>query len=605
MASSQEISSTVLSYPPEAPTIQPRSDERKADRAAGDHKLNVETVLEFRGPPEWAVQRALQNEPDAEWDLVVKKEDWKRQESNASLDEVHESFHALVASAEGPNTSKETPLVSSAENAGITSREESDLPLASNEEATNIVREESTSSYSPSNTLEFYDWQWKIIGTSRLLEAPMGSWTQDLWYSAENILSSGWPQQHCLRSVILQFALLRRTCQEHQSFQPSPSIMTPPPASTDDSLESKNILANSLGVVPNMTLPERGFGRKMFTRLVDNWRCVYIFHPEILRQLQLGPRDILEDAINVYNAKFEIPMSEKVFRLILAVETHHRYSGSPEFAETILSHSLDLYEAGMDDCLPTTPLWNSVLLAWVLANRGHATRHAVVRIVQLMDELKVVRSRQTYRILFRECLQRGTENAARDAEDLLRQMYKDFLVDPTKVQPDMSTFIYVVDAWAKSNSPLAGPRAEQIYEQMKVLREKQHLLEVGDTSETRLINCILMCWAIVGTATAAEKAEAFWRQAGVVPDSTIYSTLINLYAKVNNVEGAERIWNELSTAVGPDGKPMNEIEFSATALLSAYSKSKLPNRVELAESILNRMKDSPNAKLDTACYNGK
>jgi pentatricopeptide repeat protein len=607
MASSQEISPPIPIPPPERATeVQPpRLDERKEDRAAGNQTVSAVPVVEFRGPPDWAVQRALQNEPDAEWDAIVKKEDWKSDHSNASLDEIHESFHALVASAEGPDV--DTPLTSSDVNEGTTTTVESDLAFTSSEAPLSVVPEESTSSYSPYNNLEFYDWQWKIIGTSRLIEAPMGSWTQDQWYSAENILSSGWPLQHSLRSVILQFALLRRTCQEYQSIQiiqPSPSAATPPPASTDVSLPSNPSPENSLSVVPNMTLPERGFGRKMFMRLVDNWRCVYIFHPEILRRLQLGPRDILEDAIHVYNAKYEIPMSEKVFRLILAVETHHKYNSSPEFAETILSHALDLYESGIEDGLPTTPLWNSVLLAWVLAKRRHATRQAVVRIVQLMDELKVVRSRQTYRILFRECLQRGTEEAARDAEDLLRQMYKDFLVDPTKVQPDMSTFIYVVDTWAKSNSQLAGPRAEQIYEQMKVLREKQHLLEVGDTSETRLVNCVLMCWVIMGTATAAEKAEAFWRQAGVVSDSTMYSTLISLYAKVNNLEGAERIWNELLTAVGPDGKPMNEIEFSATALLSAYSKSKLPNRVELAENILNQMKVSPNARLDTACYNG-
>ena len=221
-----------------------------------------------------------------------------------------------------------------------------------------------------------------------------------------------------------------------------------------------------------------------------------------------------------------------------------------------------------------------------------------------MDELKIARSRQTYRILFRECLQRGTEVAARDAEDLLRQMYKDYLVDPSKVQPDMSTFIYVVDTWAKSNSQLAGPRAEQIYEQMKVLREKQHLLVVGETAETRLVTCVLMCWAIMGTAAAAEKAEAFWRQSGIVPDSAIYSTLINLYNKANCLEDAERIWNEFLEFRGADGMPLKEIEYSASALLSAYSKSNLPNRVERAEARFDRMRDSPHANLDTACYNG-
>jgi pentatricopeptide repeat protein len=536
------------------------------------HQLfeKLDPSIGLRGPPDSAVTRALKNEPDLEWDAIVS---FDIKNSN-SLFETNELFDELDST-----------------------------------DSNDLMKLEST------NQLEFYDWQWKIIGTARLLETPMGDWRDEQWFSAENILANGWPQQHCIRAVILQFALLRRACQEidcakSNEDKSSPLIEEPitatsPYNSSIDNVKSLGNSDSSMDSFQRTAMPEERLGRKTFSPLVDNWRCVYIAYPDMLRQIHLGPRDLLGDIVSNYSGKYGIPLSEKVFRLLLVAETHHLDGNSQQFAETVLSLTLDLYDSGMEDCLPTTPLWNSVLFTWIMAERRQETRNAVSRLVKLMDELKIQRSRNTYRLLFKECLQRGTEESARDAEDLLRQMYKEFLLDNFRVQPDMSSFIYVVDAWAKSKSHLAGPRAEQIYEQMKALRAKNHFLEVGETAETRFVNCVLKCWAIIGTKIAAEKAEAFWRHSAVAPDSTMYSTLINLYAKSSDVEGAERLWNELTTAVGFDGKAMNEMEFAATSLLSAYAKSNLPNKVDLAEGVIMRMKTSANTKLDTACYNGK
>jgi pentatricopeptide repeat protein len=385
-----------------------------------------------------------------------------------------------------------------------------------------------------------------------------------------------------------------------------PSLNTSPYNKSVDSTASPMIGENAQNTSQDAVIPIRRFGKKMLSRLVSNWRCVNMFFPEVLRQNNLSPQDLLDDVLNLYCGKHGIPVTEKVFRHILVAETNNRDRCTPEFAEQVLSHTLDLYDAGMEDCFPSTPLWNYVLLSWMEADRKQATSAGVARIVRLMDELKVQRSRQTYRILFRECTQRGNEQAARDAEALLRQMYKEFLSDNFRVQPDMSSFIYVVDAWAKSKSQLAGPRAEQIYEQMKALRSKNHLLDTYTDSngETRLVTCVVMCYVGAGTASAAEKAEEFCRRTGSLPDTTTYSALINVYAKHSNMDAAERIWSEMTSQENSVGLNMKELEFSASALLNAYSTGNDPNRVERAEALFNRMKDMENVKIDTPCYNG-
>jgi pentatricopeptide repeat protein len=561
VASITEIQSAVDENP------QSSDDREKSNVNLPDEKLVSST--EIFGPPETAVQRALKNEADDEWDVAV---------------EYTTSF---------PN---------------------SHVPDDLNEMQEDL--DSTGSGYSTNNNM-FYNWQWKIVGTSRLLETALGSWTTEQWFSAENILMNGWPEQNCIRAVILQFALLRRACQEMEiSKQQQPTLSqtsdelpAPTTSSYNQSFDSEEWLSNNeseMGNAPNTAVTERRLGKKTLSRLLTNWRCVYMFFPEVLRECNLSPQDILDDIMNTYCKRYEIPVSEKVFRHILLAEIHYKENCTPEFAETVLSHSLDLYDSGMEDCLPTTPLWNYVMLSWVMANRPTASiNNGITRILRLMDELKVQRSRQTYRILFRECIQRGTEQSARDAENFLRQMYKEFLADNFNVQPDVSTFIYVIDSWAKSKSQLAGPRAEQIYEQMKALREKNHLLEVDNTfndlnPETRLLTCVVMCWVGVGSTNAAEKAEAFLRRTGIIPDSSTFSALINIYAKNSNVDGAERLWNEMTS----DGRNMDGIEFSASAVLNAYSTSNIPNKVERAETLLNRMKDSPNVHVDTACYNG-
>ncbi len=532
------------------------------------------TAIDKIVPPEWAVTRALQNEPDDEWDFIV------------------ESTHAFPHLHQG---------------------EENDDLLLEKEELFHDDSESSSSSSLNKHHVNFYDWQWKIIGTARLLEA--GSWSHEQWFSAEHILLHGLPEQHCIRAVILQFALLRRAARSEMGTPPPPTPEPPPgvhPTTTvasnpySDDADQKSVESVMLFPSNHTAATERKFEKKLLSRLVNSWRHVYLFYPDVLNQCHLSPCELLDDILRFYCGTYGVSVTEKVFRHILIAEMNRPNSsngGTPEFAEQILSHCLDLYDAGTEDCFPTTPLWNYVLLSWVQADRRTmaAKSIGVARIVRLMEELKVPRSRQTYRILFRECVQRGTEQSARDAEGLLRQMYKEFLADNFHVQPDMSSFIYVADAWAKSKSQLAGPRAEQIYEQMKALRAKNHLLDDHER-EGRLVTCVVACFVAVGNEDAARKAEEFYRRTGVPPDSSLFSSLISIYAKYSDLDGAERIWNELTS--NGNSNALKEIEFSASALLDAYAAANVPNKLEKVEALFNSMIGNERINVDTSCYNG-
>lgn len=549
--------------------------EKENTTSLAGESLEPTTMVETYniGIPESAIKRALKNEPDDEWDFIVEH----------------------MSSYQGENVTEELKELQD--------------------------DEESSELNPPKHNVMFYDWQWKIIGTARLIgNAPLGSWTNEQWFSAESILFNGWPEQHCIRAVILQFALLRRACYEKenskhlqqqqqqqtlelQNLVPTEATSSPYNKSVDSATTSLNTDGNVVDPKNDSDVVQRHFGKKMLNRLVSNWRYVYMFYPDVLRQYHLSPQELLDDVLNLYCGKHGIPVSEKVFRNFLVAEISYRDGCTPEFAEQVLSHALELYDAGMEDCFPTTPIWNCVLLSWVNADRRQATTNGVARIVRLMDELKVQRSRQTYRILYRECIQRGTEQSARDAEGYLRQMYKEFLADNSRVQPDMSSFIYVADAWAKSKSSLAGPRAQQIYEQMKALRAKNHLLD-GFDRENRLVTCILSCYIGVGSAAAAKKAEDFYRGTGLSLDSSSYSALISIYAKYNDTDGAERIWKELISNDSSNELNLNDLEFSASALLDAYSNAKIPNKVEKAETIFNWIKSNPRINVDTPCYNG-
>jgi hypothetical protein len=473
--------------------------------------------------------------------------------------------------------------------------------------------------------------QWKLDTTIRLLNAqtdePLGNgsgWSMEDWFVVEDLLVHYWSKQDTIQAVIVQFALLEQCLRErnrlsrplqptchtaHASLYPMGATATP----TDG-----NVAGQTLDSLESLRKQiDRWLHLHLLNDMVESWRLVYTVHADTLAACGFTPTDLLHRVVHTLHHALGLSLDAKTFYYIAEAEMCRpsRHS-SPEFVQAVLMQTIDLYRSQPEtlaSCFPKVPLWNFALTAWVKADRGVEAQTAVTQLLQLMDEYNVPRSKRTYLTALQACVQQKSVNGALQAEQLLQRMYQEYLHSDNghggpspKLQPDVYAFTAVVDAWAKSRSPQAGPRAEQIYQQMLALRHKNHLFGYRK-ADTTLINCALMCYANPKpTPESVAQAEAFWRQSLVPPDVITYATLIQLYASTANIAAAERLWHELwDTAVDISGHPLVVTEVSLFAtMLAMYAKSKLSNRVELAAAVLQRMKESKHVQPNTMVYNG-
>jgi hypothetical protein len=483
--------------------------------------------------------------------------------------------------------------------------------------------------------------QWKLDTTIRLLlnnssnEGTLRSggggegWSMEDWFVVEDLLVHYWSRLDTIQAVLVQFALLEQCLLERnrlsRPLQPSSDATRAPPLypmtttttaiPTDDTVVDNDQTYDSLESLRKQI--DRWLHLHLLNDMVESWRLVYTVHADTFAACHLTPTDLLHRVVHVLYHELGLSLDAKTFYYIAEAEMCRpsRHS-SPEFVQAVLMQTIDLYRSHPEtlaSCFPKVPLWNFALTAWVKADRGADTQTAVTQLLQLMDEYNVPRSKRTYLTALQACVQQKSVNGAMQAEQLLQRMYQEYLHSDNghggpspKLQPDVYAFTAVVDAWAKSRSPQAGPRAEQIYQQMLALRHKNHLFGYRK-ADTTLINCALMCYANPKpTPESVAQAEAFWRQSLVPPDVITYATLIQLYASTENIAAAERLWNELwDTAVDISGHPLVVTEVSLFAtMLAMYAKSKLPNRIELATAVLQRMKESKHVQPNTMVYNG-
>lgn len=535
---------------------------------------------------ELAIRRALQLSPDEEWDKQV-----------------------LVVAAS-------LPLRKDAEKNHFDSEE----PVESYDTTIDyhLSHRQDKNNTDPTNltlNLSWNDRQWKIQSTARLLNSPVGSWSVEDWFALEDLFVHFWARQDCMRSVVAQLTLFERCLLEkNRIFQVEPCSSSISSSRGEPNILTSEILETTNGVKDGVISLHSSESLEMhintwlnlhlLNHIVDSWRFVYAAEPLPLRNCQLAPLDVLDKVLHVFHKQLGCEVSAKTFYFIAEAEMAYPHKDrTPEILDKLLATTIGLYNEGMELCLPKNLFWNMALTAWMKAERGSDSVDAVTRLLQTMDDLQISRSKRTYLTAIRAHAQQCSEKAALDAEGLLQRMYSEYVSGAYKVQPDVYAFAAVVDAWAKSKSPLAGPRAEQIYQQMLELR-KQDQLYGYKNEDTTLINCAIMCWGNVGTVEAVAKGEAFWRSTGVIPTSVTFTTLINLYSDLGQVADAERLWQELDITEDENGHVLRRENALYLSMLSMYAKSKIPNRVERASSIIQKINDSGEIAPSNAVYNG-
>lgn len=145
----------------------------------------------------------------------------------------------------------------------------------------------------------------------------------------------------------------------------------------------------------------------------------------------------------------------------------------------------------------------------------------------------------------------GKVGNAQAAEDILNQMYDDYLAGRSIVQPNVRTFTSVISAWARSKATDAPEKAEAILELMYGLHETKAFKYVRPNLVT--YNCLLDCWAKSGRKESGEQAEKLLRtmenMEGLLPDTISYNTVISAYLNgPKSVEGAEMILKRMIAA---------------------------------------------------------
>jgi len=486
-----------------------------------------------------AMDRALRLEPDEAWDTLTVSTTTATSEEGRVLD-VEDSHEADSSSG---NSSSE-PLLEDGEHLEM--------------------------KYTPGTEIGWHDLVHKVETTKALLGKD--SWSTEEWFTAETLCKSVWATQPSVRAVVLQFALFHRALLEKESL-----------VQTNDYFTSQQL--------------DPWLGLSLINRMLSNWRLVYKGgQAEALRECNLAPNNMLDTVVSVYHDRFETNLSEWTMYLILDADLGAWRPETPDFSQEILDTSLQLYQTGDSWCKPRAQLFNGILQAWIKSNRGHAAAGAVREVFDCMTEHEIPPNGRTYKYALRILCQQRSPDAGIQAERLLQRMYSEFLDGAKGTMPDAYAFNLAVAAWAKSGSPEAGPRSEQIYRQMLLLREQDHLFGSDDIS---VINNTLLGYTNSKARDAPTRSEAFWRSTGVAGDSVTFSILIKHFAQLGKIKDVDRLMKECqeSSTVQAD-MPTYVLVFKA------YAESKLENKGALANDILKHLEQDPKINMSTIVYNG-
>jgi pentatricopeptide repeat protein len=456
----------------------------------------------------------------------------------------------------------------------------------------------------------FYQISDKIKTTKVLMDMEIGSWSHEEWFKAEDLFFSTWTANLTARCIVIQFALSLRVLQELKH----------------DKTKNQNKAQSTF----TTALPKGSWlNLETLNRMVANWQFVYVGGQSVtLRDAHLKPADVLDLVTQVYHGTYDINISAQTLRIILEarVATLPKYQ-RPELVDSVLDQATILLS---ETWKPKAALFNLAALGWVKSALGQETIEQVQMVLRRMTELSIRFDKYTYAHALQARAQRGTRQAAMEAESILRDMVSVYYKRGNRnVQPDANIFALVITAWENSGDPDAGPRATKVYQTMVEFRdsERKRLADHPSSPEVDyqeqidnehlIINNVVQCWytAPNENGDAAVKAEAFLRNIpGLSLTNVAYGTLMSLYAKSGDIVSVERLLEEMEAAAAkrvPSETAAGNTEpgpYTYTAVLNAYAKAPnqfLRDKIRRAEEILQRMQEYSIRKPNTIVYNGE
>ena len=168
-----------------------------------------------------------------------------------------------------------------------------------------------------------------------------------------------------------------------------------------------------------------------------------------------------------------------------------------------------------------------------------------------------------------------------------------------RLEPNIQCFAVVLDAFSKSNLPLAGSDAEAF------LRRMADSGRPNLAPTTMCYNSVINAYARSGSQLAGAEAERLLREMaqnsdnrGASPDLVSYNSTINAYARSKKANDAERLLRELQSKC-KDKPRLTPSNRSYNAVINAYAKD---GNYEKAELLLTEMRSEGGLKPDLFSY---
>ena len=229
---------------------------------------------------------------------------------------------------------------------------------------------------------------------------------------------------------------------------------------------------------------------------------------------------------------------------------------APYRAKNLLKRMIELYENGKNiNFKPDIMIYTIVMQCWVKSKKSKAPEEAESMLRQLQT---CERDGDTNMALDTACWNSAiaawaSAGNGERAEALFLEMIDNHQMNPKNASPSAITLTNVLNAWAKTRSPLASDRAVALLEKMeqyytsKVLNVKPNAINYS---------VVLDCLAYAKKKSAAEYAESMLRKMATSDDPHLhpnvasYNSVIKAWSYARDPNSAAKITNILRDLFG-------------------------------------------------------
>ena len=282
------------------------------------------------------------------------------------------------------------------------------------------------------------------------------------------------------------------------------------------------------------------------------------------------------------------------FNIVLNAWANSKERNAGECAENLLRFMQRQFieTRGQWNSKPDLISYNSTIRAWGVSRHPMASQRAELLFQEMLDSNDDTLKPDT-RLCAAMLHTWAKDGNVKKAAKLLGYMCTEFETEGnTHLEPNIQCFAVLLDAFAKSKQPLAGPDAEAF------LRRMASSGRLNMTPTTFCYNSVINAYARSGSRIAGQEAERLLREmsqqdhdrGGVgAPDLVSYNSTMNAYARSKKASDAERLLRELQSICKENPRLTPNI-LSFNCVLNAYAKNGNP---EKAESILLEMRQQP------------